>query len=301
MARINVDSKFFGDGRIKKLASLSSDSIHATRGRLLAVWYECYNQKSPCMSAEDIDIQADWDCKANAEHMLSHSQANAEHMPSKCLGYGQLMCSARLAVEIEDGLYEIKGVKTRVDYLLSQSEKGKKGAKTRYASTDNNKDGLAYAKQMLSKGVSLPPSPSPSPSPDINNNYKGRGSDEPDPDTVFSKISEFDQDLSERWVSWARESTPSMRANILKCTQTIRLLREKDGLTEKTIEDMLSFIRDDPFWSVNALSPASLRLAGKNGLRKFENILAKMRSNGKEAERKVKESLPPGYVEPIRI
>lgn len=59
--------------------------------------------------------------------------------------------------------------------------------------------------------------------------------------------------------------------NLAKWAETIRLMRERDGLSHSEIADVFRFANQDDFWKTNILSPAKLR-------EQFAKLDAKMRN-----------------------
>ena len=63
------------------------------------------------------------------------------------------------------------------------------------------------------------------------------------------------------WMFTKIESLPGnhKKPNFSKWANTIRLMREKDGLSLKAIGHVFNWANNDDFWSSNILSPAKLR------------------------------------------
>jgi hypothetical protein len=55
-------------------------------------------------------------------------------------------------------------------------------------------------------------------------------------------------------------------------------VRKSLNLTSQEMKGVFEFITNDSFWRENAISPSSLMIKGKNGLRKIDNILIRMKS-----------------------
>lgn len=105
---------------------------------------------------------------------------------------------------------------------------------------------------------------------------------QPSPAQQERDTSGFDHEMAKRWVTFAKEVMPKLRPNLDDYAKAIRLLREKDGLTEQDVEAVFAYVRDDPFWRTNAVSPAALRNKSKNnGLKKIENVMLSMQQRGK--------------------
>lgn len=144
--RINVDSHFFIDKRVKRLSDLCSEPRMLTEARLLHVYHECYVRRSAHLSADEIDLQSEW---------------------TGDTPFAALMVKALLAEPAEGGGFRVKGVDERIGFLLKSAEWGKKSAEAR-----KEKYGTARpegAPKVPSENppecpkVSEPPSPSPSP------------------------------------------------------------------------------------------------------------------------------------------
>lgn len=107
MARISLDDLFFGsDKRVHRLAALTGEPAYSTRGRLIQVYHDCYSHRTPLRTAAEVDIQAEW---------IGASP------------FVELMVHACLAERSGGDEYRIKGVSERIEYLLSQAEKGRRG------------------------------------------------------------------------------------------------------------------------------------------------------------------------------
>jgi uncharacterized phage protein (TIGR02220 family) len=125
--------------------------MRETVGTLVAVWQEAYNAKSEVMAPQDIDTAAELD--GFAEHLSCPQVA--------------------LADALEHGM-RLHGVRDRIDYLLLQAERGRKGGHISQAHA------RAYAEQTLervpsvgqalvkrSPSLPLAPDPPPAPTPDL--------------------------------------------------------------------------------------------------------------------------------------
>src|SRR5262245_51000096 len=109
MARVNLDEQFFGgDKRIDFLADVSNERSYITRGRLIQIYYSCYKRKTAVCTQDEIAMQSQW------------------------LGeppYADLMAKAHLAESVGPTLYRIRGIEERIQYLIEQQERGRRGGK----------------------------------------------------------------------------------------------------------------------------------------------------------------------------
>lgn len=143
MARVNVDSAVWTDPRIKRLAKLCQFSMRETVGTLVAVWQEAYNAKSEVMSPMDIDTAAEVE------------------------GFADRLASPQVVLaDATDLGLRLHGVRDRIDYLLLQAERGRKGGHIKQALARQELDaGLALVKQCSSlplapdPPLALPPDP----------------------------------------------------------------------------------------------------------------------------------------------
>ncbi|MEC4724283.1 helix-turn-helix domain-containing protein [Shewanella sp. D64] len=86
-----------------------------------------------------------------------------------------------------------------------------------------------------------------------------------------------DLKLSEWILSRIKIILPCVKQpNMNSWSNTIRLMREIDGLTHKQISEQFDWISRDPFWSTNILSPEKLR-------KQWDTITARRQPHGKFA------------------
>ena len=72
------------------------------------------------------------------------------------------------------------------------------------------------------------------------------------------------------------EFTTKQKPNLNKWADTIRLMRERDGLTHRQICEVFRWANHDPFWSANIRSPDKLR-------KQFETLVAQMNRPAKQS------------------
>lgn len=89
-----------------------------------------------------------------------------------------------------------------------------------------------------------------------------------------------DLELAARWAEHARSLTPHIKIVPEKWADSIRLIREQDGLTLQEIVELFEWVKADEFWRMNAISPQAIRGRSKNGLKKIENIRLRMKEAG---------------------
>lgn len=110
------------------------------------------------------------------------------------------------------------------------------------------------------------------------------------PERPPDPIEPSDLAVGREWLDFAVQETP-WRAGRSGMTAeafavSIARVRRVTGLDETGIAAVLAFVRSDDFWRQNALSPAGLlKKSGRNGLRKIDNILVRMRSTGSREQK----------------
>lgn len=82
-----------------------------------------------------------------------------------------------------------------------------------------------------------------------------------------------------KWHEWASKKMPWMKEKITaeKFYNELMKIQSTTDLNDNGIEALFEFIKTDEFWSQNAISPMNLISKSKNGLRKIDNILLRMK------------------------
>lgn len=248
MARINIEDSFFSDPRFRLLAKKLGDETKAI-GFCVQAWFlaQRYWTKGEQLVPEKIFRDF------GLEHLFEVDLAELR----------------------TDGVY-VRGSSCQFSWLLSEkrASAGRRSAEVRKA-----KFGSAQPNKPEQT-----PSPSNSPTLTLTLTQKKKSKPPSSPDAGSGgppppKASPSDLALAERWKAHALAVLPKLKADVGKWAESIRLMREKDGLSEQEVAEVFDFVRQDDFWRPNAISPQSLRGRSKNGLRKIENVLVAMRKN----------------------
>ena len=139
--RVNMDSSIASDPRFKKLGRALGISWREAIGSCFLVWLACYERRAGEFPADEIDIAAEID------------------------GFAEALVAVGLAHVVDDALIALHGVDQRIEFLLKQAEKGRRGGNAKA------KKALAPAKQMLAErvanatGVAVAYTPALTPSP----------------------------------------------------------------------------------------------------------------------------------------
>ncbi len=85
-----------------------------------------------------------------------------------------------------------------------------------------------------------------------------------------------------QWYAMALEETPWRQGKPdftpERYAEGVAKLRRTMGMAPDGPSEILRFVRDDAFWRTNALSPAALLKKSKNGMKKVENIIVRMKT-----------------------
>lgn len=105
--RVNIDSQVVTDARFKRLGRALRISWFEALGRCTVVWLESYARRAELLIEEDIDIIADMD------------------------GFARALVAAELAELGGDNLIRLRGVSSRITFLIEQQERSKKAVAAR--------------------------------------------------------------------------------------------------------------------------------------------------------------------------
>jgi hypothetical protein len=257
MARVNLDGKVWKDPRMKRLAKRRSWSLRETIGTCAAVWDVAYDNKTPIMPRIDVDTAAETD------------------------NFADDMVAEDLATPVGANLLDVRlrGVTERIEYLLTQAERGRKGGFAKAAS--GKKDGafVANAKRTPSERLApayhsgalpltlplpLPPTPDLDPDPDQDRDHDrvapdGARDDGPsEPLRLAGLLHEL---ISKREPSGtiARQNPGKRKNTIANWSADIDKLHRLDGIDWQSIEAIIRWAQADSFWCGNILSGDSLR------------------------------------------
>lgn len=124
--RLSVDSDFVNGPKNKRLARKLGASRFQTAGQCLEVWSACYITRSPFLVAEDVDNAAELDGFADA--MVAAELAErvpAGHRVTVELEFRDEVVP--VTIEADCDCLLIAGVLERIEFLLRQVEKSRRG------------------------------------------------------------------------------------------------------------------------------------------------------------------------------
>lgn len=273
--RVNVDAAALRDPRIKMLARTLSISLPEAIGRILHVWFVCYERRSAVLPAIEIDISGDLE------------------------GFADAMLSAGLAEQDESGVY-VRGVTERIEFLEKQRERGKMGGRppSRPRSqnhTNGNQtvlglettglavskpNGLGSENQPLKRVKANSPDLTLTQAPDLDQDHGAPpnptepGSSEPRSDSEPAAALKADPPADalalaavlmghildnhkgnrmHKWPERQREAT------VHRWAITIERLHRIDGRSWGEIQGMITWCQRDSFWSGVILGAENLR------------------------------------------
>ena len=117
MTRVNLDSEMRNDPRIRKLTRALGEHRLLVHGRLIEVWWLCYEGITDVLRAEDVDDAAELD------------------------GFAVAMVASRLAEQLDAGHVRIVGAAKRIGYRLKQVDAGHRGGEKRARTAERGPDG----------------------------------------------------------------------------------------------------------------------------------------------------------------
>jgi len=91
-------------------------------------------------------------------------------------------------------------------------------------------------------------------------------------------VSDHDNDLGQRWAEYTKAEYPFLKPKPDEYVQAIAKVRRMVGLNDEQLDYLFEFVQSDDFWKQNCQSPIGLLRKSKNGLRKIDNILAKIKA-----------------------
>ena len=91
------------------------------------------------------------------------------------------------------------------------------------------------------------------------------------------KYTPAEMDLATEWASVTAKKWPHVKRDAERWAHDIGVTKRSLGFSDQQMEALMRFIYQDEFWRDVVQSPLGLRRTSKNGLRKVDNILAKLR------------------------
>lgn len=179
-----------------------------------------------------------------------------------------------LAVRREDGIY-VRGAKAKFDWLVKAKEFGSEGGKKSAEGREKKK------KERGSKGASRVRKGSQG-SERVSNPLSLSLSLTPSPSRESSTLSTADLAVGRDWLDLAHGEMP-WKADDPKWTaelfaEAIGKVKRATDLNDDGIRAVFEFVKVDDFWRKNAATPMGLlKRSSRNGERKVDNILVRMR------------------------
>jgi hypothetical protein len=210
------------------------------------------------------------------------------------------LVAAEFVFETKVG-YEIKGNREQVGAIKKFRARGAKGGRATKKKWDGEKNEQACnTSEQLKKEEGLKPSVShacatlevglkPSASSaqynsiqfnsiqgnTIQDNTESKSIPRP---KKVEAVSDHDNDLGQRWVEYTKAEYPFLKPKADEYVQAIAKVRRMVGLNDEQLDYLFEFVQTDEFWRQNCQSPIGLLRKSKNGLRKIDNILAKIKA-----------------------
>lgn len=282
MARLNLEDRLFGDPRLDHLSIVLKCNKAEALGKLAFLWHASQEREVVVASAAQI-----------GRWCYVFEQQEVEQL------IGGLV-AAEFVFETKGG-YEIKGNREQVGAIKKFRARGAKGGRATKKKWDGEKNEQACnTSEQLKKEEGLKPSVShacatleaglkPSVSSaqynsiqfnsiqgnTIQDNTESKSMPRP---KKVEAVSDHDNDLGQRWAEYTKAEYPFLKPKPDEYAQAIAKVRRTVGLNDEQLDYLFEFVQTDEFWKQNCQSPVGLLRKSKNGLRKIDNILSRIKS-----------------------
>lgn len=235
----------------------------STLGKMVMLWSE--SQEIGLTSGTMVDI-LEW--------------SHAHDLVDPPLYIGALCKVNFLIPDVENDTYIINGQEEELTKLSARKHRSKSANNKRWkageecseqspkqSSEDSYKESLNQAKLKLNLTVSKPSQAEP---------------------IALSTLAPSDLEVGTEWFDFACQMMPWKKTSVTWSPEgfakAIAKLKQKTDLNDEGVKAVLAFIKSDHFWQHNAISPNGLlKKSEKNGNRKIDNILVRMRGSNKLA------------------
>ena len=285
MARINLDNEFWDEPRVElleaKIGSTERNLKHEARGCFVSAVRLAQKYWAPK--------------KGKPEGLIPHNIWSAS-------GF-DILIDVGLAELRDEGIY-VKGSKENFQWLVERRKAGKRGGKNSGKSRRNvvseeskqtrskTKQTSSKTKQTRSKTKPLTLALTPTLTQEIlkapifsEAGLEAKNCAQPEKPKKQAAVP-IDPSWLELGAKWLEHSTsiiPNGTSQYPDWTpesfaKHIQKAAEHLGRNADFMAQVLDFIRQDEFWAGNAVSPGGLMRKSKNGLKKIDNIVARVAS-----------------------
>lgn len=274
---MNIEARFFAEGRLARLTKRLSWSIRVTIGSLVCLWHDSQEELRTTGTAQEIirwmRVDLDDDETNTYEHIIEN------------------LVDCEYINQVGDDEFSIVGNNKQVENIAKYKKRSSKGGEATKAKWAKIREGEGLkqaskpsdavrkqATEELEPGYIQCSSVQCS-SVQFNSNQKNaRERATPDGATSLIKYSTADRSLAEDWVAYASEIRSSGKHDVEKFADAIRKAKKRAKLNDDEMRLVFEFIRQDDFWCDKAFSPCGLTKASKsNGEPKIANIVAAMK------------------------
>lgn len=293
MARVNLEDKFFSGRGLFRLMQLMNWDRQKAVGALALLWHRTQTDQKIDCSAMEI-CEAAWFDGQDTDHFID------------------VLVSCRFIEPVDsdsDDLYRIKGNQEQIAWRQSHIERSMKGGEATKKRWSEFKQKQAEEGQVacheLGQELGHMPERSQGQFNTIQSNanqfnprqvnsedkeirkYSSPPPGDPPDGGAPNKPKFSDQDLiiAGDWLLYAQEVMPWQKSwTTEKFAEGIARVRKSLDLNQDGLLAVLKFVREDEFWRDKACSPGALmNRSDRNGQRKIDNILVKMKSNMKKS------------------
>ena len=285
MARVTIEDRFFSDPRIDALQHLMGWSRQETIGRIISIWHASQERLLVKVTAKQLGF---WGCIFDEQGI-------------------EKLVSSLVASEFVDKVgdkFQIRGNQKHVAALKKYQDRGRKGgeATKRKFQKDKNVKNSELPDNALENieengGLKAQHTPSTShakegvkPSTSTAqfnsiqfNSIQGNSIQDNTENSKPSRkrdvsVSDHDTELGKKWADWTAGEYSHLKPKPEVYAEAIAKVRKSVGLNDAQLNYLFDFVKADPFWSQNCQSPAGLLKKSQNGMRKIDNILAKIKA-----------------------
>jgi hypothetical protein len=296
MARLNLEERCFGEGRLRRLAKRMNWDDRMALGTLAMLWHESQAMSRTYGTREEI---IDWCLEPNDSSIVDHLVACRYLDPIEVEG-------------VKSPIFEIRGNERQIANLESYTRRARKGVEARKKAGfdasiprpfDVSKKGQKQTSsqpEVNLRSTSSQPEDDPKststrpgghtiqfnsiqrislPSTDVD------GTQMPPAVAPNNGVTADDFKFAERWfVEHGRQVSKTVKFYQKEWAKTVRDLREIDGVSMDELSEMLTFVKNDPFWCKLSASLPRLRTKAANSeVLKYESIrFAMQRARGTE-------------------
>ena len=301
MARVNLEEKFFGDPKVKRLKRLLNWDDYEVIGLLSLLWHGSQSVEKHIGTKQEIIEWGEIDLVR----------------PEKIEEIFSALLSCKFIEDFGDGSFYISGNRDQIEGLRKHSKKGGGKNLTPERVEDSGPQDNPLKSQTLNRGSencaaiqynSIQDNAYQSSSKQCKtkqnrteqvSNRKGSDSSSPSPSKKNgvpaiwkARITPDDKQLAKQWFDRANELTPKSKYSLEKFEEALCRIRFDYKFTSDHLVQIFEFIKEDDFWRHNVVSPTSLLKPSKSEpeITKLMQVVRSLKNKPKTEEELLEES-----------